>query len=423
MARQALRPSEYTAALIQALRNERRVGCAARSVLEIGSGSGVVLAVARRARRGLAVRHRHRAGRRRRRQPAARRARPRQCRVPSRRHVAAGRRPPLRPDRRQPAELAASTQVPIAGRLPNWSAGGSDGRQLVDAFLDGLAAHLAPGGRALITHNAFIGLDRIARGRARATACRSMCACRSWSMSPEEKLALHDAEHRAGAKKGGRSTASARTRSARSTSSSSAQPGMSLPILRSPAAGFRGAAGHARRSAGRDAGRGAGGAAQGGAAALRPARPTASRRSCAASASGSACATTIRCSARARAARMSATSPTSPVPSPSVWASRSSSSASTPRRASRCWARIVSTWCWRPWGTPPSATASSASSGRITTSRKRRWSGPSCSGSATGTTSPPAPSASPSATARMPRWSSTTPASCCSTRRACCPTG
>ena len=71
-----------------------------------------------------------------------------------------------------------------------------------------------------------------------------------------------------------------------------------------------------------------------------------------------------------------------PRRSPSASASRSSSSASTPRRASRCWARTASTWCWRPWGTPPSATASSASSGRITTSRRRRWSGPRRCGSA-----------------------------------------
>ncbi len=40
----ALRPSEYTSALIQALRNEpERVR--GKQVLEVGSGSGVVLAV------------------------------------------------------------------------------------------------------------------------------------------------------------------------------------------------------------------------------------------------------------------------------------------------------------------------------------------------------------------------------------------
>jgi release factor glutamine methyltransferase len=39
--------------------------------------------------------------------------------------------------------------------LPTWSAGGADGRHLLDPFLVGLAKHLAPGGRAVITHNAF----------------------------------------------------------------------------------------------------------------------------------------------------------------------------------------------------------------------------------------------------------------------------
>ena len=59
-------------------------------------------------------------------------------------------------------------QVSISGRPPNWSAGGPDGRLLVDAFIDGLAAHLAPGGRALMTHNSYIGLDRTREAAASA---------------------------------------------------------------------------------------------------------------------------------------------------------------------------------------------------------------------------------------------------------------
>jgi SAM-dependent methyltransferase len=50
--------------------------------------------------------------------------------------------------------------VPVAGRLPSWSSGGGDGRWLLDSFLEGLPDHLAPGGRAVLTHNAFVGLDR-----------------------------------------------------------------------------------------------------------------------------------------------------------------------------------------------------------------------------------------------------------------------
>ena len=47
----------------------------------------------------------------------------------------------------------------VPGRLPTWSAGGADGRVLLDPFLEGLARHLAPEGRAIITHNAFVGLE------------------------------------------------------------------------------------------------------------------------------------------------------------------------------------------------------------------------------------------------------------------------
>jgi methylase of polypeptide subunit release factors len=46
----------------------------------------------------------------------------------------------------------------VPGRLPTWSAGGSNGRALLDPFLEGLDAHLAAGGRAIITHNAFVDL-------------------------------------------------------------------------------------------------------------------------------------------------------------------------------------------------------------------------------------------------------------------------
>ena len=44
--------------------------------------------------------------------------------------------------------------------LPSWGSGGADGRRWVDPFLEGLARHLAPQGRALMTHNTFIGLER-----------------------------------------------------------------------------------------------------------------------------------------------------------------------------------------------------------------------------------------------------------------------
>ena len=48
----------------------------------------------------------------------------------------------------------------VPGRLPTWSAGGGSGRALLDPFLDGLDRHLVDDGRAIITHNGFVGLDR-----------------------------------------------------------------------------------------------------------------------------------------------------------------------------------------------------------------------------------------------------------------------
>ena len=48
----------------------------------------------------------------------------------------------------------------VKGRLSTWSCGGADGRQLLNPFLDGLAQHLASGGRAVITHNAFVSVQQ-----------------------------------------------------------------------------------------------------------------------------------------------------------------------------------------------------------------------------------------------------------------------
>ncbi|MEP1930609.1 MAG: methyltransferase [Roseibium sp.] len=48
----------------------------------------------------------------------------------------------------------------LPGRLPSWSMGGDDGRNLLDPFLEGLPQHLAPGGTAVFTHNCFIGIEQ-----------------------------------------------------------------------------------------------------------------------------------------------------------------------------------------------------------------------------------------------------------------------
>lgn len=154
-----LNPSEYTACLIQVLRDNASYVRGA-NVLEIGSGSGVVLAalgtlgaaslcgidieqVAVAASSLLLNQLGHGDN--------------------ARIHhgdmwlPVAGRRFDLIVANLPhfPTERGA-----VPGRLPSWSAGGADGRSLLDPFLESLAEHLAPGGRAVITHNAFVGLDR-----------------------------------------------------------------------------------------------------------------------------------------------------------------------------------------------------------------------------------------------------------------------
>ncbi|MDA0702010.1 MAG: 50S ribosomal protein L11 methyltransferase [Proteobacteria bacterium] len=154
-----MRPSEYTAALIQVLRAEpdRVRGC---SALEMGSGSGVVLAalgaLGATPLCGIDI------------EGAA---------------VDAGARllgdlgqaataEFLRGDKWQPVAgrrfdliVANLPHFPLErpdlpGRLPTWSAGGADGRLLLDPFLAGLGGHLTPDGRAVITHNGFVGIGR-----------------------------------------------------------------------------------------------------------------------------------------------------------------------------------------------------------------------------------------------------------------------
>ncbi len=160
-----LRPSEYTAALIQVLQaDSTRVRGA--GVLEIGSGSGVVLA-ALGALGAASV-----------------------CGVDIEQDAVDAGSLLLRRLGHENAEFHCGDMwlpvagrsfdlivanlphfpmepVPVGGRLPTWSSGGSDGRWLLDGFIEGLPAHLSPGGRAVITHNAFVGLER-SQGLARA---------------------------------------------------------------------------------------------------------------------------------------------------------------------------------------------------------------------------------------------------------------
>jgi len=153
----ALRPSEYTAALVQVIRSEPSRVRGAR-VLEIGCGSGVVLAVlgdlgavslcgvdiekdAIATGRSLLGELGHDA----------------EIHQGDMWQPVAGRRFDL--------IVANLPHFPmdhfeVAGRLPTWSSGGIDGRELLDPFLEGLPDHFTANGRALITHNAFVDVER-----------------------------------------------------------------------------------------------------------------------------------------------------------------------------------------------------------------------------------------------------------------------
>ena len=155
----ALRPSEYTAALIQVLQ-ARAASVRGAKVLEIGSGSGVVLAAL--GELGAAS----------------------LCGIDIEEDaVESGMLLLAELGHGETAELYLGDMwLPVAGRrfdlivanlphfpmersdvpgrLPSWSAGGTNGRVLLDPFLEGLESHLAANGRAIITHNAFVDLDR-----------------------------------------------------------------------------------------------------------------------------------------------------------------------------------------------------------------------------------------------------------------------
>jgi methylase of polypeptide subunit release factors len=188
-----LRPSEYTAALIQTLLGLPRLVRGA-NVLEIGSGSGVVLAAL--ASLGAAS----------------------ICGIDSEAQAILAGEAMLeavgapaefhRGDLWQPVSgrrfsLVVSNlpQFPtdshhFPGRLPSWSHGGHDGRRLLNPFLDALPEHLTPAGRAIITHNAFISLAetrrRLAESGLSATILRTVMVT-----LPNEKLKVMSPEIRA----------------------------------------------------------------------------------------------------------------------------------------------------------------------------------------------------------------------------------
>jgi release factor glutamine methyltransferase len=153
----AFRPSEYTAALIQALRS-RAAWVRGADVLEIGSGSGVVLAalgeLGAASLCGVDI------------ECAAARTSDTLLRTlgyGAQTRVYHGDMWQKVAGRRFGLIAANLPQFPmtgghVAGRLASWSAAGPTGRERLDPFLRGLPEYLAPGGRAVITHNGFVDL-------------------------------------------------------------------------------------------------------------------------------------------------------------------------------------------------------------------------------------------------------------------------
>lgn len=156
------KPTEYTAALLQHLRRlAGRKGV--ENALEIGTGSGVVMLAlaAAGANHVLGVEIEPAA-------VAASRALLQQHGLQQRAIVVQGDMWAACGDGVFDLIVSNLPQFPAEqvegdGRLVSWSAGGEDGRRLVDRFLQGLPGHLAPGGLVVMTHNAFIDTEKTFR--------------------------------------------------------------------------------------------------------------------------------------------------------------------------------------------------------------------------------------------------------------------
>ncbi len=154
-------PSEYTGLLIGALRDAMLAKPAA-SVLEIGTGSGAVLAAAvlsgAATVTGVDVE-----------EAAVRTARSLLTGLGAAHDIHCGDMWAPVTGRTFDLIVANLPQFPMDSpdtpdRFKTWSYGGPDGRLLLDRFLQHLPSHLAvPHGRALMTHNAFAGLSATQR--------------------------------------------------------------------------------------------------------------------------------------------------------------------------------------------------------------------------------------------------------------------
>lgn len=93
------------------------------------------------------------------------------------------------------------------GRPPSWSQGGPDGRSVMDSLLRGLGRHLAPGGHAILAHNAFLGTAATAQLLAEQGLAMRRVASALMPLAPEKRAVMtpavldgagHDAVRRLG---------------------------------------------------------------------------------------------------------------------------------------------------------------------------------------------------------------------------------
>lgn len=177
------RPSEYTAALLRQLR--LRAPCTGR-VLEMGTGSGVVLAAlaAGGARELVGVDV----------EPEAVRRTSELLRSQGVTHASlrcGNLWEPLAGEVFDlvvfnPPQLPLQDDMADGHRLRSWSNGGPSGREVLDCFLAGLGEHLAPGGLAIVTHSSFIELEQTIRlltsqsllAEVAQTVCAPLPACK-----------------------------------------------------------------------------------------------------------------------------------------------------------------------------------------------------------------------------------------------------
>ena len=76
------------------------------------------------------------------------------------------------------------------GRPPSWSQGGPDGRSVMNSLLRGLGRHLAPGGHAILAHNAFLGTAATAQLLAEQGLAMRRVASALMPLAPEKRAVM-----------------------------------------------------------------------------------------------------------------------------------------------------------------------------------------------------------------------------------------